>query len=59
MGYKVIELLDVTAEELERLINEWTKKGWSLDRVLFAMRETQRRPSMAFLIFFSDKEDDE
>jgi hypothetical protein len=58
MAYKVIEISTVTAEEIEKVLNEWTKKGWKLDRILFAMKESQKRPAMAFVIF-EGKEDDE
>jgi hypothetical protein len=49
--YKVVETGTVTEEELETLLNEWTQKGWHLDGIQFAMRESSKRPSMAFLIF--------
>ena len=49
--YKVVELSTVTDEELERTLNEWTNKGYTLDAIHFAMRESSRRPSMAFVVF--------
>jgi len=49
--YKVVEVATVTDEELERVINEWTAKGWTFDRIQFAMRESQKRPSMAYVMF--------
>jgi hypothetical protein len=49
--YKVIELGTVTEEALEETLNEWTAKGWRFDGMQFAMRESSRRPSMAFVIF--------
>lgn len=49
--YKVVETSQVTDEELERIINEWVRDGWTLDTVQFAMRESSRRPSMAFVMF--------
>jgi hypothetical protein len=49
--YKVVETSDVSAEELERLLNEWTAQGWSFDGMQFAMRDTSKRPAMAFLTF--------
>lgn len=51
MAYKVIETSDVTEESLENLMNEWTRQGWRFESVHFAMRESSRRPSMAFLFF--------
>lgn len=57
MVYKVVEISTVTDEEIEKVLNEWCKNGWKLDRILFAMKETQKRPSMAFIVFV--KEEDE
>lgn len=50
-AYKVVELTTVTDEELERVINEWVSKGWVLEGIHFAMRESSKRPSMAFVMF--------
>jgi hypothetical protein len=49
--YKVVELSSVTDEEIEAVLNEWTAKGWAFDTVQFAMRESSKRPSMAFITF--------
>ncbi len=49
--YKVIETSVVTAEELEELINDAVGDGWVLDGIQFAMRDSSRRPSMAFILF--------
>lgn len=49
--YKVIELSTVTDESLEDTLNEWTEKGYQLDGIQFAMRESSKRPAMAFVIF--------
>ena len=49
--YKIIEVATVTDEELERVINEWVGKGWIFDTIQFAMRESSKRPAMAFVIF--------
>jgi hypothetical protein len=49
--YKVVETSSVTEDELERIINETVRAGWTLDGIQFAMRESSRRPSMAFLLF--------
>ncbi len=49
--YKVVETSSVTDEELETILNEWTAKGWTLDGIQFAMRESSKRPSMAFVLF--------
>lgn len=57
--YKVVEVTTVTDEELERVINEWVGKGWSLDNIQFAMRESSKRPAMAFVIFTRSEEVEE
>ena len=57
--YKVVETSDVTDEELERILNEWTADGWRLDMVQFAMRDSSKRPAMAFLMFISAGNEDE
>jgi len=49
--YKVVELGSVTEEEIEAILNEWTAKGWTFDSMQFAMRESSKRPSMAFITF--------
>jgi hypothetical protein len=49
--YKVVELSTVTAEDLETTINKWVNKGWKLDTIQFAMRDSSKRPAMAFVLF--------
>ncbi len=49
--WKVIELSSVTDVEIEQTLNEWTAQGWTLDNMHFAMRDSSRRPSMAFISF--------
>ncbi|MAE95020.1 MAG: DUF4177 domain-containing protein [Deltaproteobacteria bacterium] len=49
--YKVIETSDVSAETLEEILNEWTLAGWTLDTMQFAMRDSSKRPAMAFVTF--------
>ena len=51
LTYKVVETSSVTDRELERILNEWTGKGWNLDTMQFAMRDSSKRPSMAFVTF--------
>jgi hypothetical protein len=51
LHYKVVELSNVDEHSLERTINEWSPRGWSFDGVQFAMRESSKRPSMAFVFF--------
>jgi hypothetical protein len=54
-AYKVVETSDVTDSSLEQILNEWTGQGWKLESLHFAMRESSRRPSMAFLMFVRDE----
>jgi hypothetical protein len=49
--YKVVELSSVTDEEIENVLNEWTAQGWTFDTMQFAMRDSSKRPSMAFITF--------
>ena len=56
--YKVVETSSVTDEELEKILNEWTAQGWTLDTIHFAMRESSKRPSMAFVSFTRPSEDE-
>lgn len=49
--YKVVETSSVAEDELERIINERVGEGWTFDGMQFAMRESSKRPSMAFLLF--------
>jgi hypothetical protein len=52
--YKVVETSDVSAEELERILNEWTAQGWRFETMQFAMRDSSKRPAMAFVTFVRD-----
>ena len=49
--YKVVETSEVTDESIQRILNDMVAEGWRLDAIQFAMRESSRRPSMAFVIF--------
>ena len=51
LHYKVVELSSVDEHSIERTLNEWVPKGWKFDGVQFAMRESSKRPSMAFVFF--------
>ncbi|MFK7896773.1 MAG: DUF4177 domain-containing protein [Myxococcota bacterium] len=47
----------VTDEEIEKALNEWTADGWQFDTMQFAMRDSSKRPSMAFITFTRDEDD--
>lgn len=49
--YKVVELSTVTDEAIEETLNIWAQRGFILEGIHFAMRESSRRPAMAFLVF--------
>ena len=51
LAYKVVETSSVTDEHLETIINDWVKEGWTYDGMQFAMRESSKRPAMAFVVF--------
>ncbi len=54
LHYKVVELSTVSDEEIEKALNDWTAEGWTFESMHFAMRESSKRPSMAFLHFTRD-----
>jgi len=49
--YKVIEISTVTEDAIEEVLNDWSSNGWNFDGLQFAMRESSKRPSMAFALF--------
>jgi len=55
--YKVVELASVTDLDIEQVLNEWTGQGWRFESMHFAMRESSRRPSMAFLTFTRNEDE--
>lgn len=57
LTYKVIELATVTEDAIEEALNRWSAQGWRFDGMQFAMRESSRRPSMAFLLFTRETPD--
>jgi hypothetical protein len=56
MAYKVVETSSVTDEELEKILNEWTAKGYSFESIQFVNAVCSKRPVMAF-VFFTKKEE--
>lgn len=56
--YKVVELSTVTEETIQDALNEQTARGWHYDGIHFAMRDSSRRPSMAFILFTRDSDDE-
>lgn len=55
LRYKVVEISNVCEEALEEVLNEWTAKGWRYDGMQFAMRESSKRPAMAFVLFTGEE----
>ena len=55
--YKVVETSDVTEGALERILNEWTAQGWRFEMMQFAMRDSSKRPAMAFVTFVREREE--
>jgi hypothetical protein len=51
LEYRFVESSAVTDEEMTRLVNEWCSQGWNYEGAQFAMRESSKRPAMAFLLF--------
>ena len=57
LQYKVVELSNVTEETIEEVLNEKAAQGWQFDGMQFAMRESSKRPAMAFLMFTQEEEE--
>jgi hypothetical protein len=57
--YKVVEIGTVTEEVIEETLNTWSSKGWNFDGLQFAMRESSKRPAMAFALFTREAESGE
>ena len=57
LEYKVVETSEVTDAALEKILNEWTAQGFRLESIQFAMRESSRRPAMAFVLFTRGERD--
>jgi hypothetical protein len=57
LHYKVVEIATVTDDEIEKTLNEWTAEGWQFDTMQFAMRDSSKRPSMAFVTFTRESSD--
>lgn len=51
LTYKVVEIGTVTEEAIEEVLNRWSAQGWHFDGLQFAMRESSKRPAMAFALF--------
>jgi len=53
LQYKVVELSTVDETTLEQTVNTWVAQGWAVESIHFAMRESSKRPAMAFVLFTS------
>lgn len=49
--WKIVESSSVTDDALEGIVNELTGAGWVFEGIQFAMRESSKRPAMAFVMF--------
>ena len=59
LTYKVVEIGTVTEETIEETLNTMSSQGWHFDGLQFAMRESSKRPAMAFALFTRDSADGE
>jgi hypothetical protein len=55
LEYKVVELSTVDEATLEETLNGWVPQGWTVESVHFAMRDSSKRPAMAFVFFTRSK----
>lgn len=51
MKYKVVETSIVTDEEIEDILNKWTKEGYVFESIHFVVNDSSKRPKMAFIFF--------
>lgn len=51
LKWKIVETSSVTDESLEGIVNEFVAHGWTFEGIQFAMRESSKRPAMAFVLF--------
>lgn len=58
LQYKIVETSTVTDEELERIVNEWVSAGWVFEGFQFVIKESSKRPSMAFVVFTRDEDEE-
>ena len=58
LQYKIVETSTVTDVELERIVNEWVSAGWVFEGFQFVVRESSKRPAMAFVIFTRELEEE-
>ena len=58
LQYKIVESGTVTDEALERIVNEFVEEGWVFEGFQFAMRESSKRPAMAFIVFTRELEEE-
>ena len=56
-SYKVVELTTVTDEEMETVLNKRASEGWLFEGIHFAMRDSSKRPAMAFIVFTKEDKD--
>ena len=49
--WKIVESSSVTDDSLESIVNDFTAAGWTFEGIQFAMRESSKRPAMAFVLF--------
>lgn len=59
LTYKVVEIGTVTEDAIEETLNHWNSKGWHFDGLQFAMRESSKRPAMAFALFTKETASEE
>lgn len=51
LKYKVMELSTVTDETIEAALNTAVAAGWSFEGINFVVKDSSKRPAMAFLFF--------
>ncbi len=49
--YKVVEITDVSDQEIEAALNRFVGEGYRFESIHFVTQPGNRRPAMAFLFF--------
>lgn len=55
MEYKVVETSIVSDEEIECILNRWTKEGYIFESIHFVVNDSSKRPKMAFIFFIKNE----
>ena len=52
-------LISLFEIKMEEILNRWVAEGWRYDGMQFVVKESARRPSMAFVLFVKKEGEDD